>query len=247
MPVRIDMQLSSSAELNVQMSSLFHGLLMERLNNFPQLQDQLHLSLLHPYSQHLVHHDDAWHWIICFTDDELFQRMWEEGLSRQKNFCLKHNGIRIEIENTQITALSFSDLNSAAVNEESPYKFRLSFLTPTAFKSNGRYIYMPDLAFIYSSIMRKFDAVAGNVSIYDEETLDQLCRSTFIQDYRLRTTRFALEGVKIHAFIGNIVINAKSNRTMAAFLNMLMSFAEFSGVGIKTALGMGAVAVEKIK
>ena len=247
MPVRIDVRLSSSAELNVQMSSLFHGLLMEQLDNFPQLQEQLHLSSLHPYSQHLEHHDDGWHWIICFTDDELFQRMWEEGLSKQRNFCLKHNGICFEIENPQIIVLSLSDLNAAAVKEEPPYKFRLSFLTPTAFKSNGRYIYMPDLAFIYNSIMRKFDAVAGKFSIYDEETLDQLCRSTFIQDYMLRSTRFALEGVKIHSFIGNVVINAKSNRTMAAFLNMLMSFAEFSGVGIKTALGMGAVSVEKIK
>ena len=34
---------------------------------------------------------------------------------------------------------------------------------------------------------------------------------------------------------------------MAAFINMLLTFAEYSGIGIKTSLGMGAVKFEKIK
>ena len=90
MPIRIDMQLSSSEELNVNMSSLFHGLLIEQLDQCPQLQDQLHISALHSYSQHLEYTDEAWHWIISFTNDELFKKMWDLWLSNQNDLSLIH-------------------------------------------------------------------------------------------------------------------------------------------------------------
>lgn len=247
MPIRIDMQLSSSEDLNVNMSSLFHGLLIEQLDQCPQLQDQLHISALRSYSQHLEYIDETWHWIISFTDDELFKKMWDLWLSNQNNFLIKHKNLRVTVEKKQLTNLSLKDLSNKVLSDDIATKIRLSFISPTAFKSNGRYVFMPSLEFIYGSIMRKFDATSDNVCLFDEDTLEQICKESYIQDYRLRSTRFSVDGAKVQSFVGNIVINIKHNRTMAAFINMLLTFAEYSGIGIKTSLGMGAVKFEKIK
>ena len=51
MLARLEMKLKCEEELNYQMSSLFHGVLMELLPK--EYADCLHLSQLHPYTQHL--------------------------------------------------------------------------------------------------------------------------------------------------------------------------------------------------
>jgi len=57
--------------------------------------------------------------------------------------------------------------------------------------------------------------------------------------YDLKSVSFSLEGVKIPSFIGKITIKLHGTDTMANFVNMLFEFGEYSGVGIKTSLGMG--------
>ena len=63
---------------------------------------------------------------------------------------------------------------------------------------------------------------------------------TSIQQYQLRSTAFSLEGVKIPAYLGTIALRVRGTNTMADFANLLLQFGEYSGVGIKTSLGMGA-------
>lgn len=48
---KLELKLKSQEELSYQMASLFHGALMELLPQ--EYGDYLHLSQLHPYTQHL--------------------------------------------------------------------------------------------------------------------------------------------------------------------------------------------------
>ena len=50
-----------------------------------------------------------------------------------------------------------------------------------------------------------------------------------------------MEKVKIPAFIGKITIKLTGTKTMTNFANMLFEFGEYSGIGIKTSLGMGCI------
>ena len=59
--------------------------------------------------------------------------------------------------------------------------------------------------------------------------------------YDLKSTWFHLEGVRIPAFIRKITIKISKTQTMANFAGLLFQFGTYSGVGIKAALGMGAV------
>ena len=117
----------------------------------------------------------------------------------------------------------------------------LSFKTPTSFKRDGKYVIYPDLSLIYGSLMRKFSAASEEFNMYDEDTLEELVTQSEIVRYRLQTIPFPLEKTNITGFIGNICIHIKGPETMARYVRMLAKFGEFSGVGIKTGMGMGAM------
>ncbi len=57
MLARLELRLKSAGEIVYQMSSLFHGALMELLPE--AYADYLHVSQLHPYTQHLEFREGA--------------------------------------------------------------------------------------------------------------------------------------------------------------------------------------------
>ena len=81
----------------------------------------------------------------------------------------------------------------------------------------------------------------------DEETLVQLTENSNIVQYKLRSTFFPLEGVRIPAFKGEINIKVSGTTTMAKYARLLARFGEYSGVGIKSAIGMGALQLKEAK
>lgn len=91
------------------------------------------------------------------------------------------------------------------------------------------------------ALMRKFSAASEEFNMYDEDTLEELVTQSEIVRYRLQTIPFPLEKTNITGFIGNICIHIKGPETMARYVRMLAKFGEFSGVGIKTGMGMGAM------
>jgi CRISPR/Cas system endoribonuclease Cas6 (RAMP superfamily) len=59
--------------------------------------------------------------------------------------------------------------------------------------------------------------------------------------------KFALEGTRIQAFRGSYTLAFKGNLMSRKIMCMLGEFAQYSGIGIKTALGMGATKTNIIK
>lgn len=88
--------------------------------------------------------------------------------------------------------------------------------------------------------MRKFSAASEEFNMYDEDTLEELVTQSEIVRYRLQTIPFPLEKTNITGFIGNICTISRV-RKQARYVRMLAKFGEFSGVGIKTGMGMGAM------
>ena len=102
---------------------------------------------------------------------------------------------------------------------------------------------MPDIRLLFGSLMRKYSASSKTVEMIDEETLDYIVSHTSISDFRIRSTRFPLEGIKIPSFMGEITLHFTGTDTMARYAKMLLEFGEFSGVGIKAGMGMGAIRI----
>ena len=236
---KLELKLKSKDKLEYQMSSLFHGALMEVLPE--KYADYLHTSQLHPYTQHLEFREGEWYWIICCLNKEAIKIIIQDTLWNIENIEIKNRNLTVLITRRSYSEITYQELmNRFYENDYSPY-IQIHFLTPTAFKHKGRYLFYTDIRCILQSLMNKYDSAICDESMMDMDTLEQLTENAHIIRYDLKSVGFCLEGVKIPAFIGKLTIKMNGTRTMSNFANMLFEFGEYSGVGIKTALGMGCI------
>ncbi len=239
MIAKLELELACNEELAYQMSLLFHGVLMELLPE--EYADELHYSKLHPYTQHLECRGKTWYWIITALNKQAVDIILKNALWNLEKIELKKKQIVINIIGKQYIEMPYKQLMEHFYNEEHGKYLQLHFISPTAFKQNGRYVFYPDIHCFFQSLMNKYDAAVGDNIMWDEETLEQLCENAQIVRYDLKSVSFSLEGVRIPAFVGKITIKINGTKTMADFANMLVEFGTYSGVGIKTALGMGCI------
>ncbi len=242
MVAKIDMKLSAKAnELSYQMASTFHGVLMDLLSE--EYAAELHVSKRHPYTQHIEYRGDAWHWIVTTLNENAAHHILQETLMQLDEFTIEKHKLTICVLEKKYDELSDADLAHMFYQQDANRFITIQFLTPTAFKQNGKYINYPDIRLIFSSMMNKYDAARTDEQIYDEDTLMQILDKTTLSRYNLRSVSFSLEGVRIPAFIGKITLKMTGTQTMTNFAKMLFSYGEYSGIGIKTGLGMGAIRV----
>lgn len=239
MLAKLELKLKCKEKITYQMSSLFHGALMELLP--AEYADYLHTSQLHPYTQHLEYREDAWYWIICGLNKEAVQIILHDVLWKLQQIQIKKHHLTIDIVQRKYEEKTYRELLEDFYEKESDRYLDIHFLSPTAFKQQGRYLFYPDLRCVFQSLMNKYDSAAREESVADADTLEQLCENAQIVRYDLKSVSFSLEGVRIPSFIGKITIKMRGTQTMANFAKMLFRFGEYSGIGIKTALGMGCI------
>ena len=238
---KLELHIESDGELAFQMSSLFHGVLMELLpENYAEYLPQ---SRLHPFSQHLEKRQEKWYWIICCLNGAARDIIINKTLWNLKQFSLKRQQQKIEILDKKYAECTYKELMDSFYREENNKYIQVRFCSPTAFKSQGQYVFYPDLKYIFQSLMNRYDAALEEAAMRDQETLEQICNYARIIRYDLRSVSFPLEGVKIPAFMGEITIKMNGTQTMANFARMLFLFGTYAGVGIKTSLGMGSIQI----
>ncbi len=231
------------AEFGYYQSSNMQGVLMERLDS--SYADKLHMAGLKPYSQYIVEGSQK-EWVVNTLTQEAYQKIIMPLLDKEfTNFNIEKKEIPIKIQEKELKTISKKELLDEFYSEEYNRYINLEFLTPCAFRSNGKYVFMPDIRFIYQSLMNKYSAASEDMDMYDEETLEQLINCSEIVRYRLKSVFFPLEGVKIPGFKGELCIKVKGTATMARYARLLARLGEYSGVGIKTAIGMGALQMKR--
>lgn len=236
---KLEMRLKGNLEISNQMASAFHGALMELLPE--EYAEELHESKLHPYAQHLERRAGDWYWIVTALNERASAVILRDTLLRMEGVDLKKHETYLSIDQRNYQELSEAELAKVFYEGDSGRYISIRFVTPTAFKRNGQYMNYPDLRSIYSNLMNKYDASNEQDSMKDEDTLEQLVQNTVVARYRLHSTVFCLEGVRIPAFAGEMTLRIGGNHTMCNFARMLFRFGEYSGIGIKTSLGMGAI------
>lgn len=158
-----------------------------------------------------------------------------------------HEGIRLHdqplwIRRVQKTVTTYEDLLQGASDQE---LITLTFHTPTAFKqTNAGYLAVPDPAYIFGSLFNRWHGF-GCASLPDA-LRDSIQTRVAIVDGQIkqRTLQFA-RGRKgtVPGFYGQVRMALhEPSAELRQMLNALASFAVFSGVGIKTTVGMGQVA-----
>lgn len=237
---RLELKIKSDKEINYQMASLFHGVLMECIDT--KYAEFLHKSEIHPYTSHLEMKNSEWLWVVTTLNKEAYGYIIEGALLRLESFTIENKDIQVKIVGKKITTKDNNELVRKFYQAEYSKYIEIQALTPMSFKQKSRYNFFPDVRLIYQSIMNKFDRVSDD-QMFDEDVLEYLIEHTFISRYNVKSMSFYMEGVKIPGWIGVIKLKLNGSQTMINFGNILFEFSEYSGIGIKTSIGMGAVKI----
>lgn len=253
MIARLEMKLSGEF-LNdgiCQLSSLMQGIMMDYLE--PDYAEYLHRQQLRPYNQYLCRRNGGVYWIIQTLEEQAKHNIIDKFLDSNVtvlNSTYKNKSVTISEKH--LTQTDYDDLLKqyyihGIFDTTGNRIFHIRFLTPTSFKQNGQYVIFPSVKLFFQSLMKKYDAFSNDHSCFDEEVLEHYEKYAFITKYDLKSTYFSLEGVKIPSFCGEITIKINGPAAMVNLADMLLQYGSFSGIGIKTAIGMGAITVKEGK
>lgn len=236
---KIKIFFSNQENLNTQMGSLFHGFLMDNLSR--EEADELHKNGLKPYSQSIIYDKGQVYWEISTLNKAMFESI-KNLVENIDSIYIKNKSENYKIIKKLIESQSKEDfIKSKLFLEKSSRYTKIYFLTPTTFKSKGKYVNMPNIYLIFQNLLNKLDSTSEDYKYKSQELLDEINENVYISNYNLKSVNYNLEGVKIPAFKGNITISIRGSMQFRNLINMLISFAEYSGVGIKTTLGMGKI------
>ena len=235
---KLTMKLECEERLSYQWGPLFDGALMELLDS--EYVDELHRSQLHPYAQHIEFREGEWYWVVNCLNEETATRIIRDTLLGINAVHIKSKDICVPIVGKEYRELQQKELLRVFYESGSSRYIRVHFITPTAFKQRGNYLFYPDIRCMYQSLMNKYDAAVREESMVDEDTLEQLCDNSSIICYDIKSAGISMGWVSIASFIGKITLKLSGTQTMADFANLLFDFGEYAGIGIKASLGMGA-------
>ena len=239
MVARLELVLDSKT-INYKNSSNLQGVIMENIDE--DYAGILHGQRYNPYSQYISVKDGKTVWTVNTLNTEAYEQIIQKLLDDSfKEFSIKNSDEPIKVVEKRLTKKDKSAFLYDFYNVKGDKYYNIEFITPTAFKSNGRYIIFPDLSLIYKSLMKKYSASSDEMDMYDEDTLEQLVSCSEITRYRLQSTVFPMEGVVIPSYKGSISVNIHGSDTISRYARLLFNFGEYSGIGIKSSIGMGAI------
>jgi CRISPR-associated endoribonuclease Cas6 len=236
--VEYTLQREAAAHLTSSSASLLQGFLMQNID--PKYGEILHRSELKPYSQYLLITPEKVTWILHTLDATAEKELVQiPAMQNLEKIYLEQKQLEIPVLAQGCTRLSMQELMQQTFFGQCPRIVRIRISTPTSFKSGGEYQIYPTIRLLFQSLIKKYDAVSESTEIYTPEILRDIEENVVVIGYRLCSTSFGVEGVKIPAFIGELTLKIGGPQQLVNLIHMLLRFGTFSGVGIKTAMGMG--------
>lgn len=229
-------------DFSFRTGSLFHGALMQLVNI--DFATEMHSESIRPYSQNITCCDDKIFWTVSTLTEKAKVNIIDVLLGDDfQSLYLEHKDITLKVVDKKIISqITYDELFKKVYIENNYQNYETyRFYTPTAFKSDGRYINLPNVYLIFNSIITKYDAFSSTTKLKDENLLLEISNRVNISSYKLHSSSFALERVKIPSFVGEFTLSVHGDERLKKLVSMLLEFSTYSGVGIKVALGMGAI------
>lgn len=202
--------------------------------------DVLHQQGEKPVAQYLHWNREAGtnKWVINLLNEDIAQR-FSKTLRGTQEIPL-HTGV-LHVNRCETFTWTAQKLAETAASEDLTRRTTVRFLTPTAFKSEGRYAIFPQERWLVQALVTKWNFSFPEMPLDDEDAIAALERGLAITDYELRTTRYPLKNIKIPGFLGTVTMESRLPAPLEEIWKLLLQFAPCTGVGIKTTLGMGAL------
>ncbi len=233
----------STQDLSYNTGSVFHGYLMQQIDT--SYAEFLHYNQINPFSSCIYREkkDENYYWRVCTTNKTAYEQIiLPLSETAKKSIYLRHRDAKIGVKQLTVETQSFDEL---FFSSSKPYKIRL--LTPTTYKTGGVNPIFPNIATLLGGVINKVNAHSDNIKMQDERIVEEFLSGLYIRDYNLKTANFDLERIKVKGFMGTIIPAYRGKEDLKNLLSFLMNVSEYTGLGIKTSLGMGGVKIEYAK
>ena len=206
-----------------------------------EVREALHEQGETPVSQFLTWERESGRtvWSVSVLDGELAELL-EAVLSDLREVRLHTGTLAVSPIDTQ-KADGAAELIALAQDAPFPRRTTLRLLSPAAFRQNGSYVIVPQERLILQSLWMKWNVAFPDYLLADEDAFQMMLGGLRLTDYDLRTRRYPLKGAFVPGFQGTVTLESRMPEPLFQIWNLLLHFSAFSGVGVKTALGMGGV------
>lgn len=236
---RLILQLDT-AELNYFKGSALQGVLFERMD--PTYAGWLHQKQIHPYSQYLRKTKQGCEWVVqTLTEDadtHIIGPLLEPDV---QNIYIRNGEISVRIISRRVERKDPGQMKQQIQSRRPKNVFEVEVVTPAAFKHAGGYALFPDPGMVFRSLVSRYQPLEEMDPEEWKDILEELTEESRISAYQLRTVKFPLEKVTIPGFIGRFSLDVRGSDRTKQMAEFLLRFGSFSGIGIKTGMGMGAV------
>ena len=243
MSIELFITADPSIKIVQSIGSVLHGVLMELVGT--DYAGQLHETGLRPYSQYVYFDKDRkqYIWRLSGVTADAVNRIVRPMLEMPEKIFLKQKRGHLYIKDrTILEETAYEDLMHKFWSSDSLYtQAKLQCMSTTSFKVDKQYTIFPE------ALLRQWNQFSTFGILDTDSILGDLEAGVFIRDYNLRMGIYGLEGVKIRGFRGQVIMQFKRNVELQRVLALLSYYSQFTGLGIKTALGMGGVKCEVIE
>lgn len=241
--INLEIKLPDNRKANFSMGSIMQGVLMEMVA--PNIAEELHKIAIRPYTQHFYYDKvrDKNIWRITALNEYGVKNVLDSILEFDQKIYLKQKKYDITIISKNIEQeTTYKELvEKVFLSDELIRNYELNFLTTTSFKSQGEYQITPEIRWILQSLLNRWNLFSNEVSLDEKGLLEDLEKYLFLKKYNLHSEFFGLENTRIQGFRGNTVFGCKGPKNLRNLIVVLFTYANYSGIGIKTAMGMGGV------
>ena len=132
------------------------------------------------------------------------------------------------------------------LDRQLPQRGTLHLMTPTAFKSAGVYQLLPTQRLLIQSLILKWNGCFGAECPIEDDGggLEALAAGLRYRSVRLDTRDYAMKHTRIPGILGEIAYENNLSGFHRQLSDALLTFGTYSGIGIKTALGMGGLQIQ---
>lgn len=239
--LQIKFSIPKTHRLSFHIGSVMQGVLMHSLDQ--DYAKFLHQNQQPPYRQSvkITDHGRTLIWSVAALNtlacNEIIRPLYE----LEDSIFLKRKKVNLPIIEKQIvSSTTYEELTEFHLGaDDSCSGFSFNFITPTAFKSQGQYVFIPTADFLIQSLYRRWNLLSEELDLSSFIDVHHLTDALRLEKYNLRSNPFSLERHRIPAFMGNIQFSTKSQKPIKNFLCLLAHYGNYSGIGIKTGIGMG--------
>lgn len=241
--LKIKFAAPGGVKLTQSVCSLLHGVLMENIDR--DYADVLHMQSLRPYSQSFYFDrvSNALYWQLNALNAQAKDELLAAAFALPEKVLLRQKNMELQIVGKEF--LPATDYGSLAEKYFAhPLAGRyvsFDFLTSCSFKSEGQYVIFPQPQFVLGSLIKRWNAFADKERLDAQGLTQDLSQEVYVADYNMRMQPFSVDSARIPAFRGIYTLGMKNNLMSNRIIAMLGEYANYCGIGIKTALGMGAV------